>query len=168
MTFKMLQELTSIHSEKHFQLSETLSWLEDDNGQILTENVKQFIAWARTLLDRPVVTAAQIERDPTVNAKEAPDFSVKDEQDAFAKLAKTIAGLFYFMGRKELDDENKKSIAVGVHSPDKQMDSYVKNIGIRDAKQIYSNVLKDLKTKQVDNIKARLDKIENFYKLKQV
>lgn len=168
MTFKMLQELTSITEQNSFDLVESVGWLQSDEDEVLTENVKQFVAWARNLIDRPIVNKAQIEHDPTVDAKEAPDVGVKDEQDAFAKLAKTIAGLFYFMGRDGLDDENKKSIAVGVHSPDKHMDSYVKSIGIRDAKKIYDNVLKDLKAKQVDNIKSRLDRIEAFYKLKQI
>ncbi len=163
MSFDFIKQLEE-HKEDQMFIAESIfgmGHLLSEDKEVLSENIKQFIVWARNLLARPIVNKNQIERDPTVDAGEALPFDVKDEKDAFAKLAKTIAGLTYFMNNKVKDD-SKDMIAAKVQG-DKEIDAYVKKFGVNKAMEIVKKVGEDLKTKDRSGIKAMIDKIEKFY-----
>lgn len=167
MSFNLFKELEA-HKEDEAFISESFFGAEfsdmlSEDKQVLQENVKQFVAWARNLIDRPVVNANQIERDPTVDAKEAKPFDLKDEKDAFAKLAKTVAGLVYFMKAK-VQDHDASTIARKIQG-DKTIDSYVKHYGVEKGMKVINLVTADLKTKNRSYIKSLLKQIEEFYKL---
>jgi hypothetical protein len=165
MSFNLLKQLDELRDDELF-IAESVFGIGDmlaEDKEILSENVKKFVAWARNLLDRPVVNVSQIERDPTVDATEAKPFDVKDEKDAFAKLARTIAGLIYFMN-KNVDGHAKQMIANKVQG-DKQIDKYVKSFGVDKAMDVINKVGADLKTKNRSYIKNLLTKIESYYQM---
>ena len=168
MSFALIKELHEqsedrlFIAENVFGLGEILS---EDQEQ-LTENVKKFLSWARNLIDRPQITDDQIKRDPTVDAKEAKPYDVKNKADAIAKLAKTIAGLIYFKNQK-VDGHDKQLIASKVQG-DKKIDAYVEKFGVDKAMDIVKKITADIETKNRTYIKAMLKQIEDFYKINVV
>ncbi len=158
MAFELLKQLndateTSQTIIEEFELHEMF----DANGRILEEGTFRFFAWAKNIIDRPVLSDDQAERDPKVDAHEVAPEDVKDKEDMVTRFARMLSGLKFYADKA--DDEVKKLFVKN----DKDVENNIKHHAVQKEVDL---IKADLKTKARSYVRGLVAKLEKVYQVK--